>query len=214
MAYRFRGMLRPFHSGSNSSSSSSYSALSSRFTAFSGGGVEAMDMTHAPGYRIAADSAPVPSVNARMAAFAIRHGGVPADSVAAAPGYLWVGSVIYPAANTSTSWSEAENSHEVHEVHEAYESHESHESHEAHEAHHANDDNTVVVSPRRYPTINSNSNSNSNSGIRRPSGAYTKRRYTGGQARRIRQQRQDSSKQTSRRNTEPKGDAAASGEDS
>lgn len=180
MAYRFRGLLRPFHSGSNSSSSSAYIVSSAGWYRSGASGVAAMDMTHAPGYRIAADTAPIPSVNARMAAFAIRHGNVPADSVATAPGYLWVGSVIYPSSGciSSSAWIETHDS-DNRDI----------------------DSDTVIVSPRR-PTN------------RRPSGSYTKRRYTGGQARRIRQQRQDSNKQTSRTSAGPKADAPASSEDS
>lgn len=184
MASRFRGVLRPFHSGSNSSSSSAYSMSSAGWYRSGATGVAAMDMTHAPGYRIAADTAPTPSVNARMAAFAIRHGGVPADSVATAPGYLWVGSVIYPS-NMSPAISDAWI-----------------------ETHEASDADTVVVAPKRPPS-------------RRPAASYTKRRFTGLQARRIRQQRQDSTKQTSRTSAipkvvsevVPKGDAPTSGED-
>ncbi len=134
---------RSLHSGS------AYSVSASGWPA----GVRGMDMTHAPGYRVAAEKADPPSPESRMADFAMRHGNLQHNDLAHAPGYLWVGSVLYPATPefVNQEWDEVPES---------------------------------ISAP---------------AASRAPEARYTKRRYTGGQARRIRQQLRDMKNRRARR---------------
>ena len=55
-----------------------------------------MDMTHAPGYQVLAEEDPPLEPHHRLADFAIRHARLTSAQVENAGGYLWVGSVLYP----------------------------------------------------------------------------------------------------------------------
>lgn len=60
-----------------------------------------MDLTSAPGYEVAAeDDAPLVG-DAKLADFASRHAGLPAESLFAAPGYIWLGNILYPSDGAS-----------------------------------------------------------------------------------------------------------------
>lgn len=117
-------------------------------------GVRGIDMSGLPGYQVAADEAPPPCANSRLAEFALRHGRLERDHIANGKGYLWVGPVAYPTglAQYALTWDIAD------------------------------------ADPPPAPAP-----------AKRPTPVYAKRRYTGGQARRIRQQRQDSLLRRARR---------------
>lgn len=55
-----------------------------------------MDMTHAPGYQVLAEEDPPLEPRHKMADFAVRHARLTTAQVENANGYLWVGSVLYP----------------------------------------------------------------------------------------------------------------------
>lgn len=55
-----------------------------------------MDMTRAPGYEVAADDESPLVGDKKIADFAARHARLSLTEVEHAPGYLWVGSVLYP----------------------------------------------------------------------------------------------------------------------
>lgn len=56
-----------------------------------------MDMTRAPGYEVAADEEPPLVGNQKLADFAARHARLSSAQVGQANGYMWIGSVLYPA---------------------------------------------------------------------------------------------------------------------
>lgn len=71
-----------------------------------------MDMTRAPGYEVAADEEPPLVGNQKLADFAARHARLSSAQVDQADGYLWIGSVLYPAGagsdvDISFSWEMA-----------------------------------------------------------------------------------------------------------
>lgn len=127
---------RSLHSGN------AYSVSASGWPA----GVRGMDMTHAPGYRVAAEKADPPTPESRMADFAMRHGNLQYNDLAHAPGYLWVGRVLYPVT-------------------------------------------PEFITPEWDIEVSESINAPAAERTQEP--RYTKRRYTGGQARRIRQQLRD-----------------------
>lgn len=55
-----------------------------------------MDMTRAPGYEVAADEEPPLVGNQKLADFAVRHARLSSAQVGQADGYMWIGSVLYP----------------------------------------------------------------------------------------------------------------------
>lgn len=55
-----------------------------------------MDMTRAPGYEVAADEDPPLVGNQKLADFAARHARLSSAQISHADGYLWIGSVLYP----------------------------------------------------------------------------------------------------------------------
>lgn len=151
----------------HSSSSDAFSVPSAAWPA----GVRGMDMSRAPGYQVAADEAPAPCANSRLAEFAQRHGRLERDQIANANGYLWVGPVIYPGgkcAQYTITWD-------------------------------VEDTDAIAAAV----TAATNATETPASTPHRPA-VYAKRRYTGGQARRIRQQRQDSLLRRARRKSSSK----------
>lgn len=55
-----------------------------------------MDMTRAPGYEVAADEDPPLVGNQKLADFAARHARLSSAQMGTADGYMWIGSVLYP----------------------------------------------------------------------------------------------------------------------
>lgn len=56
-----------------------------------------MDMTHAPGYELAAEDNPPSVGNQKLIDFAVRHARLSSAEVDNAKGYLWIGHVLYPS---------------------------------------------------------------------------------------------------------------------
>ncbi|KAI0564813.1 hypothetical protein FGB62_23g14 [Gracilaria domingensis] len=117
-----------------------------------------MDMTRAPGYEVAADEEPPRTGNQKLADFASRHGRLSASQVQKAKGYLWVGTVLYPAEQGSDvdvtfTWEIVQ------------------EPEEFEHSDHVNNIIEVIDNPEESPVMEA------------------KRRYSGGQARRIRKER-------------------------
>lgn len=144
-----------------------------------------MDMTRAPGYEVAADEEPPLVGNQKLADFAARHARLSTSQIAHARGYMWVGSVLYPSGYSTDSdlaftWETIDN-----------------------------DDSTIAQSTsvsKEETVANLDDeievvNVTDDNQVRADTPvAQTKRRYTSGQARRIRREREKVGNRKSRRN--------------
>lgn len=68
-----------------------------------------MDMTHAPGYEVAEEEDPPLVGNQKVVDFAVRHARLSSAEVDNGKGYIWVGHVLYPSGHApdgefSYSW--------------------------------------------------------------------------------------------------------------
>lgn len=129
-------------------------------------------MTRAPGYEVAADEDPPLAGHQKLADFAARHARLSSAQVGQADGYMWIGSVLYPNSI----------------------------------AHH---DFDVEFSWERELPNEQNGDPNFEKEVKqvevkeeesKEEGLQASRRYTGGQARRIRKERErNTTKRASRR---------------
>lgn len=134
-----------------------------------------MDMTHAPGYKVAADEAVPPEGVQKLADFAVRHARLTTEQVDQAYGYIWVGNVLYPTGvpshDLSLSWFVShEDDSDFSGLSEPDSSVQQNVAHSA--------DHELDLSPgsdAKNPAVPT---------------AHAKRRYTGGQVRRIRKERE------------------------
>lgn len=134
-----------------------------------------MDMTHAPGYEVAAEDDPPLVGNQRMVDFAIRHARLSSAEVDNGEGYIWVGNVLYPSGlpdgDFSYSWEaddDIESDLECIQVTPAPQA--------------EPDTVTKIDEPLEQPKVVEEETTKST--------VEAKRRYTGGQARRIRKERE------------------------
>lgn len=141
-----------------------------------------MDMTHAPGYQVAADDGPSPGAHEKLAEFAVRQGRLTSDQVLQAHGYIWIGNVLYPSGSPSHEFSFSwVVSHDV----------DGDEDGETDAVHFTEPDN--VSGQEHSPTDHDIDAPTAPNCVERRTSSpavQAKRRYTGGQARRIRKERE------------------------
>lgn len=134
-----------------------------------------MDMTHAPGYKVAADDAVPPEGAQKLADFAVRHARLTTDQVDQARGYIWVGNVLYPTGmapqDFALSWFVS------HEDDTDFSNLSEPDSSVQQDVTHSADHELDLSSPLDAK------------GMVTPT-VHAKRRYTGGQVRRIRKERE------------------------
>lgn len=130
-----------------------------------------MDMTRAPGYEIAAEEPPLVG-NQKLVDFATRHARLSLSQIGQAEGYMWVGSVLYPT-----------NMHPDYDIEAPWER--------------GMEDDTVVIdldkaveSEDKSPEKQVVEPVEKHGGKKGEEGMRADRRYTGGQARRIRKERE------------------------
>lgn len=132
-----------------------------------------MDMTHAPGYKVAADEALPPEGVQKVADFAVRHARLTTDQVDQAHGYIWVGNVLYPTGvaphDVTLSWFVS------HDDESEYATLSEPDSSVQRDASGADNDSLSGSLDSKDST---------------PQTVQAKRRYTGGQVRRIRKERE------------------------
>lgn len=95
-------VMRRRHLHEDSSSSSSRGGNYVSFSVSNSHSVDprfGMDMTHAPGYQLAAEDEPPLKGDQKVVEFAVRHSRLSAMDICqgAGDGYLWIGNVLYPS---------------------------------------------------------------------------------------------------------------------
>lgn len=133
-----------------------------------------MDMTRAPGYELAAEDDPPLVGNKKLVDFAVRHARLSSAQVCNADGYIWVGNVLYPsgippASDFAFPW---ELSYD-----------------EEPDIDSVDVDDDVDVDPLLEAPVSKKQASDIVDEKDRQPVLETRRRYTGGQARRIRKER-------------------------
>lgn len=185
-AHQARPLCRMLHGDSSSRSRdfvgfsvSNSSAFDSQF---------GMDMTRAPGYELAVEDDPPLVGNKKLVDFAVRHARLSSAQVGNADGYIWVGNVLYPsgippASDFAFPW---ELSHDDEADFECVDV-----------------DVDVDVDPLPESPVSKKSSPDIVDEKDRRPVLETRRRYTGGQARRIRKERERSAAKKANRPRNP-----------